>query len=302
MLKLISGSSCSDLCKKLSSDNNFSMIPVKFNTFSDGEKCLELLEDVQGDDVFIFQSISFPSSDNFLELLMLIDASKRAFADRITVVIPYYGYSRQDKKLSQKSPITAKLIADMIVTAGAKQIITVDLHSDQIQGFFSIPVQNILIPPSFIQELINKNSNNFIIVSPDIGGIKRSRQIAEYFNVDLATIDKNRVFANTSSAKALIGEVKHKDCILIDDIVDTAGTLINAAELLSDSGANSITACITHPVFSGNSLQNVIESKIEKVIVSDTIPLNIRIDNHSKVFVKSISNYITDAILCIANK
>lgn len=244
--------------------------------FSDGEKMIEILENVRGNDVFILQSTCFPSNENLMELLLLSDAIRRASAVRITAVIPYFGYARQDRRVrSARVPISAKIVADMLASVGINRVLTVDLHADQIQGFFQMPVDNAYASAVFIEDIIKQDFPNMMLVSPDVGGVVRARAYAKRLNdADLAIIDKRRPRPNETRVMNIIGQVKHRDCILVDDIVDTAGTLCQAALALKQEGANRVVAYCTHPVLSGAALENIRQSDaLDELIVSNTIPL-----------------------------
>lgn len=266
-------------------------------TFSDGETRVEVNENVRGGDVFVVQSTSSPVNNNLLELLLMLDAFKRASAKRITAVIPYYGYARQDRKVSPRVPISAKLIADLITTAGASRMLTLDLHSGQIQGFFNIPVDNLYAAPVLLQYLRRRlNRHQVTIVSPDAGGVQRARAFATRLNAKLAIIDKRRPEANVVDEMNIIGDVKGSAAVLLDDMVDTAGTLAMASEALANAGAKRIVACCTHPVLSGSAIQKINASPMEELIVTDSIPLNEESRKCKKIKVLSVANLIGEAI------
>jgi ribose-phosphate pyrophosphokinase len=269
----------------------------KVKRFSDGEIQIEIDENVRLKDVFIVQSTSYPVNDNLVELLLMIDACKRASAQRITAVIPYFGYARQDKKVAPRVPISAKLVADLLTTAGANRIITMDLHAGQIQGFFNIPVDN-LFAASVIIDYMRKNfTQNTIIVSPDAGGVERARAFAKRLNCGLAIIDKRRDAPNQAKAMAVIGDVSGKRAVILDDMVDTAGTLTEAANALAENGADEVHACCTHPVLSGPAIDRITNSVLKTVVVTDTIPLSDRAKACNKINVLSISDLIGEAIV-----
>ena len=244
-------------------------------SFSDGECMVELMENVRGRDVFIVQSTSAPTNDNLMELLVMVDALRRSSAIRITAVIPYFGYSRQDRRpRSARVPISAKVVANMITTVGVDRVLTIDLHADQIQGFFDLPVDNIYATPIMLEDLFQLHLPNLVVVSPDVGGVVRARALAKRLHdADLAIIDKRRPKANVSQVMHIIGEVEGRDCILIDDMVDTAGTLCHAAKALKDDGAASVRAYCTHAVLSGKAIDNLSNSALDELVVTDTIPL-----------------------------
>ena len=242
--------------------------------FSDGEVSVEIQEHVRGNDVFVLQSTCHPSNDNLMELLVIVDALKRASAGRITAAIPYFGYARQDRRpRSNRVPIAAKLVANMLVAAGVDRVMTMDLHAEQIQGFFDIPVDNIYGLPILLEDVQNKHLEKPIVVSPDHGGVVRARSLAKRLECDLAIIDKRRPKANVSEVMNIIGDVTGKDCIIVDDLVDTAGTLCKAAVALKENGARSVTAYCTHPVLSGAAVERLNESVLDELVVLDTIPL-----------------------------
>ncbi|MEK7209977.1 MAG: ribose-phosphate pyrophosphokinase [Candidatus Binatota bacterium] len=266
-------------------------------TFSDGESKVEVKENVRGGDVFVVQSTSAPGNDNLMEMLLMLDAFKRASAKRITAVIPYFGYARQDRKVAPRVPISAKLVADLITTAGASRILTMDLHSGQIQGFFNIPVDNLYATPVLLQYLRRQlNRNEVTIVSPDAGGVERARDFATRLNASLAIIDKRRSGPNVVEEMNIIGEVKGQTAILLDDMVDTAGTLTMAAEALKKEGAKRIFACCTHPVLSGPAIQKIKDSPLEELIVTNSIPLGSKAEKCKKIKVLSVAHLIGEAI------
>lgn len=244
--------------------------------FSDGEVAVEIEENVRGRDVFILQSTCEPTNDNIMELLMMTDALHRASAGRITAVIPYFGYARQDRRpRSARVPISAKVVASMLAAVGTDRVLTVDLHADQIQGFFDMPVDNVYASPILLGDIWRKKGDNLIVVSPDVGGVVRARALAKRLDdADLAIIDKRRPKANESQVMNIIGDVSGKDCIIVDDLVDTAGTLAKAANALKEQGATSVRAYVTHPVLSGKAVENISGSQLDELVVTDTIPLS----------------------------
>jgi ribose-phosphate pyrophosphokinase len=270
---------------------------AKVTTFSDGEIQIEILENVRSKDVFVVQSTCAPVNDSLVELLLMIDAFKRSSARRITAVLPYYGYSRQDKKVAPRVPISAKLVADMITVAGAHRVITMDLHAGQIQGFFNIPVDNLFAAPVLIRHIRERFDGNLAIVSPDAGGVERARAFAKRLDADLAIIDKRRSAPNQAKAMAVIGNVRDKVAIILDDMVDTAGTLVEAAEALAREGAREIHACCAHPVLSGPAVDRIRDSALKSVVVTDTIPLRANALACGKIRVLSIAELVGEAIV-----
>jgi len=270
---------------------------AKVKRFSDGEIQIEIDENVRLKDVFVIQSTSAPVNDNLVELILMIDALKRSSAKRITAVIPYFGYARQDKKVAPRVPISAKVVADMLTTAGANRIITMDLHAGQIQGFFNIPVDNLFAAPVIIESMRKQITHDTIIVSPDAGGVERARAFAKRLDCGLAIIDKRRDAPNKAKAMAVIGDVKDKKAIILDDMADTAGTLTEAAKALAVNGASEVHACCTHPVLSGPAIDRITDSVLQTVVVTDTIPLSDKGRACAKIKVLSISGLIGEAIL-----
>jgi len=270
---------------------------AKVTTFSDGEIQIEILENVRSKDVFVVQSTCAPVNDSLVELLLMIDAFKRSSARRITAVLPYYGYSRQDKKVAPRVPISAKLVADMITVAGAHRVITMDLHAGQIQGFFNIPVDNLFAAPVLIRHIREHFDGNLAIVSPDAGGVERARAFAKRLDADLAIIDKRRSAPNQAKAMAVIGNVRDKVAVILDDMVDTAGTLVEAAEALAREGAREVHACCAHPVLSGPAVGRICDSVLKSVVVTDTIPLKPAAQDCGKIRVLSIADLVGEAII-----
>jgi ribose-phosphate pyrophosphokinase len=296
-MKLFAGNSNPPLAEEISRYLEVPMGNAVVETFSDGESKVEIKENVRGADVFVLQSTSAPGNNNLMELLLMLDAFKRASAKRITAVIPYYGYARQDRKVVPRVPISAKLIADLITTAGASRMLTLDLHSGQIQGFFNIPVDNLYATPVLLQHLKKQlNRNEVTIVSPDAGGVERARAIATRLDASLAIIDKRRVGPNVVAEMNIIGEVKDQVAILLDDMVDTAGTLTMAADALKREGAKKIIGCCTHPVLSGPAIGRIEESPLEELIVTNTIPLGVEARRCDKIKVLSVAHLIGEAI------
>ena len=296
-IKIFAGNSNPPLAEEISKYLNVPMGNAVVETFSDGESKVEIRENVRGADVFVLQSTSAPGNNNLMELLLMLDAFKRASAKRITAVVPYYGYARQDRKVVPRVPISAKLVADLITTAGASRMLTLDLHSGQIQGFFDIPVDNLYATPVLLQHLKKQlNHNEVTIVSPDAGGVERARAIATRLDASLAIIDKRRVGPNVVAEMNIIGEVKDQIAILLDDMVDTAGTLTMAADALKREGAKKIIGCCTHPVLSGPAIRRIEESPLEELIVTNTILLGAEGRRCSKIKVLSVSHLIGEAI------
>ena len=270
---------------------------AKVKRFSDGEIQIEIDENVRSKDVFVIQSTSSPVNDNLVELLLMIDALKRSSAKRITAVIPYFGYARQDKKVAPRVPISAKLVADLLTTAGANRIITMDLHAGQIQGFFDIPVDNLFAAPIIIDYMRHKFTHDTIIVSPDAGGVERARAFAKRLDCGLAIIDKRRDAPNKAKAMAVIGNVSGKRTIILDDMADTAGTLTEAANALAENGASEVHACCTHAVLSGPAIDRVNHSPLKSLVVTDTIPLSDNGRSCKKIKILSIASLIGEAII-----
>ena len=272
-MKIITGNANPELATRIAQHCFASLVPAKVNNFADGETSVEFLENIRGEDVFICNSTSTPVNDNLMELLIMIDAAKRSSASRITAVIPYFGYARQDRKSASRTPITAKLVANLITTAGADRILTMDLHAGQIQGFFDIPVDDLtsrIVFADDIREHVNVDEGT-VFVSPDAGGAVRARKFADMFHGDIAVVDKRRPQAGVSEVMALIGDVKDKHAILVDDIVDSGGTLCGAAQAIMDAGALSVRAYITHGVLSGEAVKRVEKSVLEELVVTDSI-------------------------------
>ena len=280
--KVFSGTANQELSRQIAKYLGIPLSEASIKRFSDGEISVQIGESVRGKDVFIIQSTCAPTDTNLMELLILTDALKRSSASTVTAVIPYFGYARQDRKAAPRVPITAKLVANMIETAGIDRVVTMDLHAGQIQGFFDIPVDNLYGTITFINYLKNKHLSNPIVASPDIGGVARARSLAKQLNLDLAIIDKRREKANESEVMNVIGDANGKDVILIDDMVDTAGTLIKAAAAFKERGATSVTAFCTHPVLSGPAYERIAAGAIDELVVTDTIPLKEQ-NEHIKV-------------------
>ncbi len=296
-MKLFAGTSNPPLAAEISHYLKLPLGKATVETFSDGESKVEIKENVRGADVFVLQSTCSPPNDNLMELLLMLDAFKRASAMRITAVIPYYGYARQDRKVVPRVPISAKLVADLITTAGASRILTMDLHSGQIQGFFDIPVDNVYATPVLLDYLRKKlNHNEVTIVSPDAGGVERARAIATRLDASLAIIDKRRVGPNVVAEMNIIGDVTDKVAILVDDMVDTAGTLTMAADALKRGGAKRILGACTHPVLSGPAIEHIEECPLEELIVTNTIPLGPQAQGCRKIKTLSVAHLLGEAI------
>jgi ribose-phosphate pyrophosphokinase len=296
--KLFSGSANPEFAKKVGDYLGMCVSDATLNKFSDGEISVQITESVRGQDVYIIQPTCAPANDNLMELLIMIDALKRSSAKSINAVIPYYGYARQDRKAAPRVPISAKLVADLLEAAGIDRIVTIDLHAAQIQGFFNIPADNLFGSILFVNYIRSKNLKNPIIASPDIGGVARARQYADKLGYDLVIVDKKREKANESQVMNIIGDVKGKDVILVDDMVDTAGTLVKAAEVLKQKGANSVMACCTHGVLSGPAYDRVANGVLDELVISDTIPTK---KDAKKITVLTASTIIGEAIRRIHN-
>ncbi len=303
-MKLFAGNSVPDLAKKIADRLYTKLGDATVDTFSDGEVHVQINENVRGDDIFIIQSTCAPTNDNLMELIVMIDAMRRASAGRITAVIPYFGYARQDRRLrSARVPITAKVVADFLSSVGVDRVLTVDLHAEQIQGFFDVPVDNCFSSQIFVDDMLSLGLSNPCVVSPDMGGVVRTRAIAKLLNnADIAIIDKRRPRPNVSEVMNLIGEVKDRDCIIVDDICDTAGTLCKAAAALKERGAKHVYAYVTHPVLSGNAYENVSSSAIDTLVVSDSIPPTERFTKLKNFRQLTLSSMLAEAIRRINNE
>jgi ribose-phosphate pyrophosphokinase len=289
-----------DICRYLGTR----LASAEVGRFSDGEIEVEVIENVRGGDVFVIQSTCPPTNDHVMELLLILDALKRASAGRITAVVPYYGYARQDRKVSPRVPISAKLVADLITTAGATRVLTMDLHAGQIQGFFNIPVDNVYATPVLLLYIRDAvvDGEPVTVVSPDAGGVERARAFAKHLKANLAIIDKRRVAANQVAEMHIIGEVTGRVAVIIDDIVDTAGTIVAAADALRVAGAQEVFACCTHPVLSGPAIERLNTSNLKKLIVTDTVPLHPQAQQSPKIAVLSVAHLIGEAIRRIHNE
>jgi ribose-phosphate pyrophosphokinase len=289
----------SDVARRL----NISVGRATVGRFSDGESNVELLENVRGKDVFILQPTCAPANDNLMELVILADALKRASAGRITAAVPYFGYARQDRRpRSARVPIAAKVVANMLQASGVQRLLTVDLHADQIQGFFDIPVDNIYATPILLGDIWKQRHDDLLVVSPDVGGVLRARAAAKRLETDLAIIDKRRPRANVSEVMHIIGEVDGRSCVIMDDIVDTAGTLVKAARALKEHGAKKVMAYCTHPVLSGSAIPRITESELDELVVTDTIPLRDDALACEKIRIVPIAGLLAETIIRISNE
>lgn len=295
---IFSGNANQALSERVVEHLNLPLGKAVVGNFSDGETMVEIQDNVRGRDIFIIQSTCAPSNDNLMELILLADALRRASAAKINAVVPYFGYARQDRRVrSARVPITAKIVADMMAAVGISRLVTVDLHADQIQGFFYMPVDNLYSTPIMLEDIHQRAYKNIMIVSPDVGGVIRARAIAKRIHgADLAIIDKRRPRQNESQVMHIIGDVKDRDCIIVDDIVDTASTLCRAVEALKDHGAAKVAAYVTHPVFSGKAIENIEHSLLDEIVVSDTIPLCDKAKHCKRIRSLSLSHTIAEAI------
>ena len=300
-MKLLACNSNLDLSEEIATTLNIPLTKASIKKFSDEEIFVEVNENVRGQDVYVIQSTSKPANDNLVELLVCIDALKRASAKQITAVIPYFGYARQDRKPGPRTPISAKLVANLITKSGADRVLTIDLHAGQIQGFFDIPVDNLYAAPILLEDIKkNYDLDRTVIISPDVGGVVRARYIANRLNIGLAIVDKRREAANISEVLNIIGDVKEKNCILIDDIVDTAGTLTNAGEALLNVGAKTVSAYVSHGVLSGNALEKIKESVLTEIVTTNTIS-SLLSEDKNKIRRLSVAPLIAEAVKRIDN-
>jgi len=302
LMKILSGTSNLSLSRSISRQLKLKLVNTNIKSFADGEVYVEINENIRGNSVFVIQSTSTPANDNLMELLLCIDALRRSSAKNITAVIPYFGYARQDRKVVPRTSISAKLVSNLITNAGANRIVTVDLHSGQIQGFFDIPVDNLFTTPLFAR-YIKKNlkNKNLICVSPDVGGVQRTRGLATKINIDLAIIDKRRPQPGKSQVMRIIGNVQNKECIIVDDIIDSGGTIVNAVDALIKEGAKSVYVFVTHAVLSGEAINKIKKSKINKLIITDSIDNTKKIKSVNKIQVLSIAPLMAEAIKRISN-
>nr|WP_216612369.1 ribose-phosphate pyrophosphokinase [Vibrio sp. RE86] len=303
-MKLFAGNATPELAQRIADRLYISLGDATVSRFSDGEVAVQINENVRGSDVFIIQSTCAPTNDNLMELVVMIDAMRRASAGRITAVIPYFGYARQDRRVrSARVPITAKVVADFLSNVGVDRVLTIDLHAEQIQGFFDVPVDNIFGTPVLLEDMANRGLENPVVVSPDLGGVVRARATAKALgDVDIAIVDKRRPRANVSEVMNLIGDVEGRDCVIVDDMIDTGGTLCKAAEALKERGAKRVFAYATHAVFSGNAAQNIGNSVLDQVIVTDSITLPKEMEATGKVTCLSLSRMLAEAIRRISNE
>jgi ribose-phosphate pyrophosphokinase len=303
-MMVFTGNANAQLAQSVANNLNISLGKASVGKFSDGESAVEIMENVRGRDVFVVQSTCAPTNDNLMELLVMIDAVRRSSAYRITAVIPYFGYSRQDRRpRSARVPLSAKLVADMIVTAGADRVLTVDLHADQVQGFFDKPVDNIYASPILLGDIWRQEYPSLMVVSPDVGGVVRARAIAKRLDdADLAIIDKRRPRPNVARVMNIIGDVKGRSCVLVDDLVDTAGTLCQAARALKEHGAARVVAYCTHPVLSGKAIENITGSELDELVVTDTIPLSEEAKECGRIRQLSIAELLAETMRRVSNE
>lgn len=302
-LMVFAGNASAGLAENVVKHLGISLGSASVGKFSDGEVAVELLENVRGRDVFILQSTCAPTNDNLMELLTMADALKRASAGRITAAIPYFGYARQDRRpRSVRVPISAKLVANMLATAGIDRVLTVDLHADQIQGFFDIPVDNIYATPILVHDILQQRIENLTVVSPDIGGVVRARAVAKVLNTDLAIIDKRRPKANVAEVMNIIGDIQGRTCLIVDDMIDTANTLCKAASALKERGAERVLAYATHPVFSGEAVNRIASSDIDQVVITDTIALSDAARNCDRICQVTIAGLLAETMRRISNE
>ena len=301
-MKILSGTSNPSLSKSISKHLKLKLVNTNIKKFADGEIYVEINENIRGNSVFVIQATATPANDNLMELLLCIDALRRSSAKNITAVIPYFGYARQDRKVVPRTSISAKLVSNLITNAGAHRVVTVDLHAGQIQGFFDMPVDNLFTTPIFARD-IRKNikSKNLICVSPDAGGIERTRGLATKIKADLAIIDKRRPEPGKSKVMNIVGDVQGKDCIIVDDIIDSGGTIVNAADALVKKGAKNVYVFVTHAVLSGDAISKLQKSKIKKLVITDSIDNSKKIRKASKIEVLSIAQLMAEAIKRISN-
>ena len=301
-MKILTGNSNKNLSNKISKYLKNKLVNSSIKKFSDGEIYIEINENIRGNSIFIIQSVSYPANDNLMELLLCIDALKRSSAKNITAVIPYFGYARQDRKVVPRTSISAKLVSNLITNAGADRIVTVDLHAGQIQGFFDIPVDNLFSTPIFSRHIKkNINKKNLICVAPDVGGVERARALGKMLNIGLAIIDKRRPTPGKSQVMNVIGSVKGKTCLIVDDIIDSGGTIINAAKALKERGAKEVHVYVTHGVLSGEAVEKIKKSHIKNLVLTDTIDNDTKVKNVKNIHVLTISNLIGEAIKRISN-
>ncbi len=300
---VFTGNANPNLAQKIVDQLGMTLGDVSVSQFSDGEVAIELNVNVRGRDVFVVQPTCAPTNDNLIELIVMVDALRRASAGRITAVVPYFGYARQDRRVrSARVPITAKVVADMMVGAGIDRLLTVDLHAEQIQGFFDVPVDNVYGSPVLLEDIEKQKFEDLVVVSPDIGGVVRARAVAKQLGVDLAIIDKRRPSANVAEIMNIIGDIEGRTCLLVDDMVDTAGTLCNAASALKKQGAKRVVAYATHPVLSGKAVDNLNNSELDELVVTDSIPLRPEVAACGRVRVLTLSRMLAEAVRRLSNE
>ena len=301
-MKLLAWNSNKNLSLKISKFLKNRLVNSSIKKFSDGEIYIEIHENIRGNSIFIVQSISSPANDNLMELLLCIDALKRSSAKNITAVIPYFGYARQDRKVVPRTSISAKMVSNLITKAGADRVVTLDLHSGQIQGFFDIPVDNLFATPIFARHIKKKiKDNNLICVAPDVGGTARARALGKMLNIGLAIVDKRRPSPGKSEVMNVIGNVNNKTCIIVDDIIDSGGTIVNAAKILKEKGAKDVHVYVSHGVLSGNAVDKIKKSKIKNLVITDTIDNSQKVKKARNIEILSISNLVGEAIKRISN-
>lgn len=300
---VFTGNANPELANKTVSKLGIPLGDISVDQFSDGEICVELNENVRGRDVFVVQPTCAPTNNNIMELVVIVDALRRASAGRITAVVPYFGYARQDRRVrSARVPITAKVVADMLVTVGVDRLLTVDLHAEQIQGFFDVPVDNVYGSPVLLADIEKRSFEDLVVVSPDIGGVVRARAVAKQLNIDLAIIDKRRPEANVAEVMNIIGDIENRTCLLVDDMVDTAGTLCNAASALKSRGAKGVIAYATHAVLSGPAIERLNKSEMDELVVTDSIPLSQEAKQCKVVRQLTLSTMLAECIRRISNE
>lgn len=301
-MKVLAGTSNSKLCKDIARQLKLKLVNSNIKRFADGEVYIEINENIRGNSIFVVQSTSTPANDNLMELLICIDALRRSSAKNITAVIPYFGYARQDRKVVPRTAISAKLVSNLITNAGANRILSVDLHAGQIQGFFDIPVDNLFATPIFARHIEKKMKlNNLICVAPDVGGVERTRALSRRINSNIAIIDKRRPTPGKSEVMNIVGNVKNKNCVIVDDIIDSGGTIVNAAKALKEKGAKDVYVYITHAVLSGEAIHKIEKSQIKKLITTDTIDNSKKIRKGKKIEIISLAPMISEAMKRIAN-
>jgi len=301
-MKVLSGTGNIKLSKEIAKRLKIKLVNANIKKFSDGEIYVEINENIRGNSIFVIQSCSHSANDNLMELLICIDALRRSSAKNITAVVPYFGYARQDRKVVPRTAISAKLVSNLITNAGANRILTLDLHAGQIQGFFDIPVDNLFSTPIFARDIKkNINTNNLVCVSPDVGGVERARALGRRINASIAIVDKRRPAPGKSEVMNIVGYVKNKTCVIVDDIIDSGGTIVNAAQALRDKGAKDVYAYITHAILSGNAADRIKKSKVKKLLTTDSIDNSKKIKKSGKIQVVSISSMMAEAIKRISN-